>query len=103
MNFTGVFKAVAKLGREGLSEGGTGSYSRILGALVATFTFFWVTYVVIKSGSLPDLTGPSIFIASGCSAYGINQAKNVASAIKGNPNGPQTDAEGTPPTRPTQQ
>lgn len=96
MNFTGAFQSVAKLGREGLSENGAGSYSRILGALVATFTFFWVTYVVLKTGSLPDLTGPSIFIASGCSAYGINQAKSVASAIKGNPNGPQVAPVDTP-------
>jgi hypothetical protein len=33
----------------------------------------WVSYVVFKNGSLPDLTGPSLWLTAGFSGYAANQ------------------------------
>jgi hypothetical protein len=82
-----VATEVCKFGREVLSENGTGSASRVLAALVVVTTLFWVTYLVIRNHALPDLAGPSLFIGAGTSAtYGLNQAKSIIGAIKGNGN-----------------
>lgn len=71
--------------REALSEDGVGSYSRYAGAFSIVVAAMWVTYVVVKTGHLPDLGGVATWVTSGQAPYAANQAKKVASAIKGNP------------------
>lgn len=74
--------------REAFSENNTGSASRILAGMVVLSTIFWITYLVLRNHTMPDLAGPSLFIGSGTAAtYGINQAKSVVGALKGNGNG----------------
>lgn len=90
MNWNFV-KSISKTLHQSMSENGEGSFSRITGAAVVLATLGWVTYIVIKTSALPNLTDASIFLASGSSAYAVNQAKHVAAAIKGNANGPQTE------------
>jgi hypothetical protein len=75
--------------REALSEDGIGSYSRYAGAFSIFVGAFWVTYIVLKTGHIPDLGGVATWVASGQSPYAANQAKKVASAIKGTPSGEQ--------------
>lgn len=70
--------------REALSEDGVGSYSRYAGAFSIVVAAIWVTYVVVKTGHLPDLGGVATWVTSGQAPYAANQAKKVASAIKGN-------------------
>lgn len=76
-------KVASKTLHESMTEDGVGSFSRIIGAAVVVFTLGWVTYIVVKTSTLPNLTDASIFLASGSSAYAVNQAKHVAAAIKG--------------------
>jgi hypothetical protein len=71
--------------KEALSEDGVGSYSRYAGAFSIVIASFWITYLVIRTGHLPDLGGAATWVATGQSAYAANQAKKVASAIKGAP------------------
>jgi len=79
--------------KESLSESdGTGSYSRMMGAIIVAATIIWVTYIVITTHALPNMTDCGIFITSGSSAYAVNKAQGIVQAFKGNPNGPQTEA-----------
>jgi hypothetical protein len=78
--------------KQSLSEDdGTGSYARIMGAIIAFSTIVWVTWIVGATHTLPNLTDCGIFIASGSSAYAVNKAQGIVSAFKGNPNGPQKE------------
>lgn len=53
---------------------GTGSFSRVMSFIIDLCTLGWVTYVVIKSGAIPDLNGPLIFMTTGhTSLYGLNK------------------------------
>jgi hypothetical protein len=81
--------------RECISEDGVGSYSRLSGLLVVLSSIAWVSYVVIRTHSIPDLGGVTGFIAGGNSMYAANQAKKIASAIKGT--APQTPNPNIPP------
>jgi len=70
--------------KESLSEAdGTGSYSRMMGAIIATATIAWITYIVIVTHTLPNMTDAGVFIASGSSAYAVNKAQSIVSAFKG--------------------
>lgn len=76
---------------------GTPSYGRYSGFLIIVSTLLWVTYVVIKTGSLPDLAGPTTFITFGSGThYGINQAKKVVAAMRGTPEESQEPPQGGP-------
>lgn len=69
------------------SEDGQGSYSRLFSGIIVLCTLAWITSVVIKSHALPDLTGPSAFIASGVGIhYGVNKFNDVVKDYK-NPTG----------------
>lgn len=68
--------------KEVLSENGVGSYSRYTGFAIVMATIGWVSYLVIRTHALPDLSGPALFIASGQSSYGLNQMKHVAAAAR---------------------
>lgn len=70
--------------REVLSENGTGSYSRVSGMLIVVATISWVTYLVIHNHAMPDMGGPTAFIAGGQTQYAANQIKNVVAAAQGN-------------------
>jgi hypothetical protein len=69
--------------KQALSEDGVGSYSRYCGAFSVVVAAIWVTYLMVTTKHMPDLGGPATWITAGQSAYAANQAKKVASAIKG--------------------
>lgn len=52
---------------------GSGSSTRVLGGVVVFATLCWITYLVLKTGALPDLSGASLFVSSGFSGYGMNK------------------------------
>ncbi len=54
-------------------EDGKPSMSRYTAFLVTIATIGWVTFVVIHTGQLPDLTSASLFIASGHGGYVANK------------------------------
>lgn len=56
---------------------GSASMSRILAGVVVAAPIFWITYLVVKNGALPDLTSASLFVGSGFTGYGINQARRA--------------------------
>lgn len=61
-------------------QDGLGSASRITAFLTTVAVISWVTYVVIHTGTLPDLTSASYFLAAGAGGYAANK---VSSIIKG--------------------
>jgi len=66
------------------SDGGEGSFSRCGAGAVIFATLSWVGYVVFKTKTIPDLGGPSMFMASGVAVcYGTNRAADIISAFKG--------------------
>lgn len=58
---------------------GTASATRVLGGGCVVMTLGWITYLVLKNGALPDLSGASLFVTSGFSGYGMNK---LAGAMK---------------------
>lgn len=73
--------------REVLSENGVGSFSRYTCFIVVIAATVWVSYLVGKNKALPDLSGLSLYVTGIIATlYGLNQAKGVASAIKGTGN-----------------
>jgi len=52
---------------------GSVSTSRCLASTSVASVIIWVSYVVFKNGSLPDLTGPSLWLTAGFSGYAANQ------------------------------
>ena len=59
--------------------------------MIVMFTCAWVTYVVIRSGVIPDLTGPTAFLTVGAGGhYLANNVPDIIAAFKG----------GTPPLAP---
>jgi hypothetical protein len=66
------------------SDNGVGSSSRVLSGAVVFSTLFWITYVVFKTKTIPDLGGPSMFMATGVGVFmGTNKAADMISAFKG--------------------
>lgn len=89
----GILKSILSHFKQSLSEpDGTGSYSRMMGAIIASATISWITYIVIVTHALPNMTDAGVFIASGSSAYAVNKAQGIVQAFRGNPNGPQTES-----------
>lgn len=53
-------------------DNGKLSLSRVTSGLMVLSTIVWVTYLVFKTTTLPDLTGPAIFAGGGGAAhYGL--------------------------------
>jgi len=52
---------------------GSMSTSRCLASTSVASVIAWVSYVVLKNGVLPDLTGASLFLTAGFSGYAANQ------------------------------
>jgi hypothetical protein len=66
------------------SDGGAGSLSRCGSGFILVSTVGWVSYLVIKNGTMPDLTGPAIFMTAGVgSLYGTNKLPEMLSAARG--------------------
>jgi hypothetical protein len=56
---------------------GTGSATRILGGLVVASTIIWVSYLVVTTHALPDLSSAAMFVGAGFSGYGMNKLSNA--------------------------
>ena len=52
---------------------GTASASRVLAGTSVVAVIGWVTYIVIRTGSLPELGGASMFLTASFSGYGVNK------------------------------
>ena len=64
--------------KSALSEqDGLASASRITAFITTIATIAWVTYVVIHTGMLPDLTSASMFIAAGHGGYAANKISEM--------------------------
>lgn len=61
-------------------QDGLGSASRITALLTTVAVIGWVTYVVIHTGTLPDLSSAALFLGAGSGGYAANK---VSSMIKG--------------------
>ncbi len=60
------------------SHYGEPSFGRFGAGVVLLMTHAWVTYLVLKNGALPDMGGPSAFLASGVgTCYGITKMKEA--------------------------
>lgn len=100
--FKTFFKFIASIFSE---ENGQGSYSRFAAGAIVLATLAWVSHVVWKTHSLPDLTGATAFLTvSAGSHYGLNQASNIISSIRGtvDPAVTATVPPVTPPVPPQQ-
>ena len=64
--------------KKALSEqDGTPSLSRYTAFILTAATIIWVTYVVIHTGALPDLTSASLFVAGGHGGYVANKVSEA--------------------------
>jgi hypothetical protein len=70
-----VAKKVCSFLREVFSDQGVGSFSNVATAVILAFSIYWVTYLVLKDGKLPDMSGLALFIGT---LYGV---KKVAGAV----------------------
>jgi len=61
-------------------QDGLASASRITAFLTTIATLGWVTFVVVHSGALPDLTSASYFLAAGHGGYAANK---ISDMVKG--------------------
>lgn len=52
---------------------GTGSATRVIAGLNATAVIVWVSYLVWRTNTLPDLTSASLFLGAGFSGYAANR------------------------------
>ena len=63
------------------SESGEASFSRLGSFLALLFGCAWVSFIVWKTGALPDLEGLALFIAS---LYGLGKAgETLQRVLKG--------------------
>lgn len=76
-------KQILAFFREVFSEDGQGSFSRVIQGVIVLATCSWVTYVVIRTRAIPDLSGASLFIGTGAAHYGINKMASIVEAFKG--------------------
>lgn len=82
-NTLSKFKGFLPPLKEVLSENGVGSYSRYSGMIIVLATIAWVTYLVIHNHAMPDMAGPTAFVAGGQTQYAASQVKHVVAAVKG--------------------
>ena len=77
MNFD--LKGITAFLKGAISEStGEPSFGRLSAAGIIVGTLFWVTFVVLKTHAIPDLSGPSLFLSSGTGAtYGANKLAGV--------------------------
>ena len=64
--------------KSALSEqDGLASASRITAFLTTIAVIFWVTFVVIHTGTLPDLTSAALFLGAGHGGYAANKVSSM--------------------------
>jgi hypothetical protein len=73
--------------KEVFSEDGRGSFSRVIQGFIVLMTCSWVTYVVLRTRAIPDLTSPATFIGAGSLHYVANKIPSMISAFKSTENG----------------
>lgn len=78
-------KPLSFLGKALAEQDGTPSTSRLTAFLVTIAAIGWITFVVIHTGALPDLTSASIFIAGGHGGYAANKLSEVLGAKNASP------------------
>ena len=85
-----------------LSEStGEPSFGRLGAAGVILSTLFWISYVVIKTHAIPELSGPSLFLTTGTGAtYGANKVAGAFKHFDSNFDS-QTDSHGVMKADPT--
>ncbi len=72
--------------KQALSEpNGNPSSSRFTAFLITFATIAWISFVVVHTGTLPDLTSASMFIAAGSGGYMTNKVSAIFT--KGDANG----------------
>jgi hypothetical protein len=87
------YKPVAFIRKALAEQDGTPSLSRVTAFFVTIATIAWVTYVVIHTGALPDLTSASLFIAGGHGGYAANKISEAIGAKNVSPSGnPDSDS-----------
>lgn len=73
--------------KEFFMDDGKGDMGTVCVFLCVCAVIFWVSYLVIKTHTMPDLSGPTAFIAaSGAVHYASSKVDNVVSAWRGTPN-----------------
>jgi hypothetical protein len=70
-------KILAFLKKAFSEANGSASATRVLAGTVVMATLSWVTYIVLRTHALPDLSGASLFVGSGFSGYGMNKIANA--------------------------
>lgn len=69
--------------RELFQDDGRADIGKVCLAVCTTAVIAWVTYLVHKNGSMPDLSGPSVFLgASGTVHYASSKVDNIVSIFK---------------------
>lgn len=88
--------AVFQFLKDSLSEpSGNASFSRISAGVIIAAVIVWVSYLVFKTNTMPDLAGPTLFLTGGAGAtYGTNK---IVTAFENNT--PQQNQN--PPSNPT--
>lgn len=56
---------------------GTGSASRVLALVAILSNIVWVSFVVIKTHAMPDLSGSAMYIGASFSGYAANKISTV--------------------------
>ena len=70
---------LAKLSSAFSEANGKASSTRILGGTVVLSTILWVSYLVMTTKALPDLTSAALFVGAGFSGYGANKISDAFS------------------------
>jgi hypothetical protein len=74
-----------KFVKEVFSDNGVGSFSRCGAGFLLFSVITWITYLVFKTKTMPDLGGPAMFLTGGIGVlYGTNRASQIISAWRGN-------------------
>ena len=63
---------------------GTGSASRVLAGSTVLSTLVWISYIVFRYHTIPDLGGASLFVTAGFSGYGVNKVTTILKGAQGN-------------------
>ena len=63
------------------SDSAQASFSRVGAFLAMVCACLWVSYIVWRTAALPNLEGPTLFIAS---LYGLGKANETVQRIWGN-------------------
>lgn len=85
--FFGKILAMKPVGflKQALSEpNGNPSSSRFTAFLITFATISWVSFVVVHTGTLPDLTSAAMFIAAGNGGYMANKVSAIFNKGDGN-------------------